>query len=108
MIFEEYELIDFFNNVPKKDEWSLLFESEKKDGFVLHMFLHMEGKINVSLWISWNDEIIFSGDYNDILEIKKFQKNELVVKLRSKYWIFLRSKNNCYTIELEDKSEICD
>lgn len=107
MIYDECELIDFFNTIPQKDdEYFCCFESNQGKEFHLNMTLDTECNCNVSLRLNWNNQIIFSENFKEVVEIKIFKKDTLVIKLKDMRWIMLEKFEDHYTIKVEDKSDL--
>lgn len=107
MIYDECELIDFFNTIPQKDdEYFCCFKSNQKKGFNLSMSLNTECNCEVYLWLKWNNQIIFSEGFKEVVEIKNFKKDTLVIRLKDMRWIMLEKFDDYYSIKVEDKSDL--
>ena len=111
--YEEYELIEFFGNVPEKvDEengfiYSFTIRSSNKQGNCSLKAEISDELDTIALSLFCGQKILFYGFYTDVDEIIKLKEGELMIKQKNSTQITLRDNGKYYTIEAkDDKSEI--
>ncbi len=90
--FDDLDMLEFFEEDPVPigdyEEGNLIYSLEDKLGFKLILTLDTYSK-KIDISVTYNDNIIFTGEYSEVLEIKKADNN-LIVYLSDNKRILLK------------------
>lgn len=98
--YDEYELIEFFGNIPEKidDKDGLkysFFKPQSDFSLIINVY---DKSDSVIITLKWKQKILFHGFYTGINEIVKNQEKTLTIKQKNSKMIILKDKVDYYSI----------
>lgn len=106
--FDDLDMLDFFENEPISigDEGEATFIYSIKDSRQFSMTLTVDTyKKDIDISVSYNDNTIFAGHFDNVLEIKK-SEDVLLVKIEDNKRLVLK-KYPCFGVFIENVKKDC-
>ena len=101
--FDDLDMLNFFENEPiaigQKDEAKFIYFIKDSHQFSMTLVVDTYAKI-IDVSIRYNDNTIFAGEFDNVLEIRK-SEDVLLVEMENKKRLVLK-KHSCFGIVIEN------
>ena len=101
--FDDLDMLDFFENEPlvigEKEEAKFIYSIKDSRQFSMTLVVDTYAKI-IDVSIRYNDNTIFAGEFDNVLEIRK-SEDVLLVEMENKKRLVLK-KHSCFGVIIEE------